>query len=182
MNDVEALAQLHELYAELPKLQCKGMCANSCGPIDMTDVERRRLVDLGYEIPVFTPEAGRAWAAGERLDCPALNLQLRTCKVYKDRPLICRLWGLAESMPCVWGCRPERMLTDVEAYDLLGRAMEIGGHRRFAQNAREMRQFREVMAEYLDDPELGPLFARFVRGDQTVEPEIIELIAQRRRA
>lgn len=171
------LDQIRDLYKEIPDLACKGFCANSCGPIDMSDTERSRLVDLGVEIPVFTTERARAWADGARLDCPALS-PMRTCSVYEDRPLICRLWGVAESMPCVWGCRPVRELTDAEAYDLIFKVNEIGGHRRLGQTA----EMRAMFEEFQADPELGPLFARFIRGETDVEGEIVSILDVRRNA
>ena len=183
------LEDLRALYDELPSLNCKGLCANSCGPIDMTDVERGHLRDLGVEIPVFTVEAARRWAENQRVDdCPALgpmgshpllpNVRIARCTVYEDRPLICRLWGLAESMPCPHGCKPERYLSDEEAYDFIFRAMEVGGHRRFG-DARRIREVRGQYEQFSEDPELGPLFARFIRGDQSAEEEIVTILANR---
>ncbi|MFG1709158.1 hypothetical protein ACFLIM_38800 [Nonomuraea sp. M3C6] len=42
------------------------------------------------------------------------------------RPLICRLWGATEGMPCEHGCVPERgRLTDAEAQLLIKRSKRI---------------------------------------------------------
>jgi hypothetical protein len=57
---------------------------------------------------------------GKTVDCPLLR-QGR-CTVYAVRPLICRLWGVVESMPCPWGCRPERFLTVEEGEALMRQA------------------------------------------------------------
>ncbi len=173
-----ALDEIRAIYDEIPEVDCKGRCANSCGPIDMSTVERRRLTELGVEIPMFTPERAQRWANQERLDCPALT-PLRTCRVYQDRPLICRLWGVAESMPCVWGCKPKRLLTDDEAYDLIFRVIEIGGHPLYDLSAGKMRR---AMKEFQEDPELGPLLARYIRGEKNLEDEIVRLVDERRRA
>jgi hypothetical protein len=51
-------------------------------------------------------------------NCPALTV-LGRCSIYEDRPTICRLWGVVESMPCPWGCRPDRYLTDEQGHALL---------------------------------------------------------------
>jgi Fe-S-cluster containining protein len=51
----------------------------------------------------------------------------RQCGVYEIRPLICRLWGLTRSMPCPYGCRPERVIEDDEAFLMIMRADRIGG-------------------------------------------------------
>lgn len=63
---------------------------------------------------------------GVGASCTMLD-PLRRCRAYAARPMICRLWGLMESMPCHYGCKPERYLTDVEAARFLARSMEIGG-------------------------------------------------------
>lgn len=183
---MSALNEIRELYAQLPTIACKGLCANSCGPIDMSNVERRQLAHLGVTIPVFDSSHHRRWAEGERLDCPALvekkshpfaaKLRMGKCSVYADRPLICRLWGVAESMPCPSGCEVSpRMLTDLEAYAFIFRANEIGGHPRYG-GQEDLREW----AKLNDDPEIGPLIARFIRGDQDAEPEIVRILDERR--
>ncbi len=104
-------AELDALYAELPALDCLGLCHGSCGPILMSPAESARLAEHGTVIPL-------SWS------CPALTM-LRRCSVYEVRPLICRIWASVESMACPHGCRPDRWLTDVQARDLLVRAERI---------------------------------------------------------
>lgn len=58
------------------------------------------------------------------LNCPHLS-PIGTCSVYAIRPLICRIWGMVEAMPCEWGCKPSRMLTDDEAHHLIERTMNL---------------------------------------------------------
>lgn len=60
----------------------------------------------------------------EGLDCPLLENE--RCSVYEVRPMICRLWGLVESMPCPWGCKPDRYLTHEEGLVLLDRVANAG--------------------------------------------------------
>lgn len=107
---------LDALYAELPRLDCKGLCQQSCGPIRMSRVEWDRI-------------KRRVGSKAERLradsSCPMLS-NAGHCTVYSIRPMICRLWGVAEDMPCPWGCRPERYLSQSEGFDLLRRAQELG--------------------------------------------------------
>lgn len=121
--------QLDDLYAELPAIDCQGLCWDSCDRIDMSRAERRRIAaDAGVEIPDGTK------AAGPTL-CVALTM-FRQCGVYEIRPLICRLWGLIESLPCTFGCRPDRYLTDQEAYEFIARAYDISGQRAEAARVR----------------------------------------------
>lgn len=172
MRDLDArLERLQELYDSLPTIECKGLCGNSCGPIDMSQAEHERIIELGVLIPTFTTEASQRWANQEPLHCPALNRQTAKCDVYEARPLICRAWGVAESMPCTYGCKPDYYLTDKEMYRLLLESFEIGGHRHPVDGD------DRKMLELLDDPVIEPLMARFIRGDRSVEHELMTAIA-----
>lgn len=112
MSDARAKIMLDALYAELPRLDCQGKCAESCGPIMMTRVEWARITKRLKCAPKATT-----------LTCPMLVND--RCSVYTIRPTLCRLWGMVESMPCPWGCVPERYLTDAEGQDFLLRAEAI---------------------------------------------------------
>jgi hypothetical protein len=104
--------QLATLYAELPTIDCAGKCAESCGPIMMGRVEWQNMCRAGGER-----------YAGNDLTCPYLEQE--RCTVYAARPLICRLWGIVETMPCLWGCVPSRYLTHEEGHKFIARAREI---------------------------------------------------------
>jgi|ERR1051326_7151292 Fe-S-cluster containining protein len=110
MSDVTAKRDLDALYAELPTIACQRKCHSACGPIFMSRVEWQRIIKKkGYE-----PRA-------TSIDCPLLVSGL--CSVYNVRPMICRLWGIVESLPCPWGCKPQpRYLTHAEGHDFLLRA------------------------------------------------------------
>jgi uncharacterized protein len=110
--------RLRALYDELPELECLGLCAEACAYIGMTSLEQHLIsANGGPEISMLDDP------------CPALNFMGR-CSVYEDRPLICRLWGIADDMPCHYGCKPSRQLTRNEGFDLLRRAREISGDHR----------------------------------------------------
>ena len=117
-------AQLAELYARVPAIPgCDGRCWTSCGPVEMSDRERQRIRAAGTRITPYQ----EAMASPEQFWCDALTGGKR-CAVYDLRPLICRLWGAVEGMPCVYGCVPEAgYLTDVEAYRMFAESMRIGG-------------------------------------------------------
>jgi hypothetical protein len=113
------------LYAQVPDVQCKGHCKASCGPINMSYRERAR---IHQQTGVDIPTGSQALARGE-LTCPALSEEGR-CDVYELRPMICRVWGASEDLPCRWGCQPangQALLTGAETYRLLGSAMDAGG-------------------------------------------------------
>lgn len=85
--------EFRRLYAKVPRIECKGLCFGACGPIGMTPHESRKL----------NRAAGHEVHANDDLTCSALTEDGR-CSAYNDRPLICRLWGVTERMPCEHGC------------------------------------------------------------------------------
>lgn len=115
-NPRRVRAQLQELYAELPQMQCRGLCQQSCGPIEMSTAERQIIEAKHGPVHTVPPES------------TCSMLRMGRCLAYEDRPMLCRLWGVIESMPCPWGCVPEGgWLSDGDGMVFLGRAFEISG-------------------------------------------------------
>jgi Fe-S-cluster containining protein len=113
------------IYAAVPRINCKGKCQASCGPISAAPDEVEHFEKAtGKPFPDAEAMLKGALKAGSSLDCPYLN-PVGHCEVYADRPLICRLWGVAEGMPCKWGCKPERPMSDAEAGRLLDATAEV---------------------------------------------------------
>jgi Fe-S-cluster containining protein len=119
----DARAALDELYAELPPLLCKGLCADSCTTVDASQLERDRIEEThGVVLPEVLgyPEMRRRAAAGEALPrCPALS-SFGTCTVYDVRPFTCRAFGMVVTNPvtphrgplmCDHGCIPDGVMT-----------------------------------------------------------------------
>lgn len=123
-------AALRELYATIPSVDCSGRCWDSCGRIFMTGHEQRRLHTAGYTVQNTSPGQ-----AADPLVCPALTL-LKRCGAHHDRPTICRLWGVTQGMVCSYGCRPQRLLTWQEMYEVLARAYELAGEHQLAELCR----------------------------------------------
>lgn len=174
-----ALDEIHKIYDSLPTIDCKGLCWNSCGPIDMSDAERARTVELGANIQVFTEERSQAWARDERLYCSALSFNTQGgrigCSIYEDRPLICRIWGLSEGdLACPNGCEPTRRMPPEEVFELLMKSYKIGGH------GGDLADGEAAIAELMDDPELRPLLTRFLQGDRSVENALRDAVLARR--
>lgn len=118
-------AALAAVYARIPPMAppCDGRCWHACGPIDMAHRERQRIREAGVRISHYTD----ALASPTAFYCEALTAD-RRCKVYPLRPLICRLWGAIESLPCPFGCRPVGgPLSDQEGIQLLVEAFQAGG-------------------------------------------------------
>lgn len=120
-------AALDALYGRVPELDCRGLCYSSCGPIECSERERGRLAEAGVALPTLAEYLAQD-RAGQTITCPALALG--RCTAYEVRPMLCRIWGAADGLPCPHGCRPldgGRLLTDAEAYELLGDSLAVGG-------------------------------------------------------
>lgn len=79
---------------DLPEIACTGACAPACSNVPMSDVEQRRVsMDLGRPVEMGADGVCSALVDGR-------------CVAHKNRPLICRLFGVAEGLECPHGCRP----------------------------------------------------------------------------
>lgn len=105
-------AALTAVYAQIPDVGCKGLCADACGPVPVTPREAQRMI-----------AAGGKRRGGDDLTCP--YLADGQCTVYDVRPLICRMYGAMEGLTCPHGCAPDVLLPDA-ATDLLKQAAGFG--------------------------------------------------------
>lgn len=109
------LDPLQAVYDRIPKLDCKGLCQQSCGPISYEEVEGAR---CGYPaVRADGPDPFR---------CDKLSV-MGLCSVYENRPAICRLWGIVRDMRCPHGCVPERWLTREQGFEILAAVRELSG-------------------------------------------------------
>lgn len=122
--------QLDALYARIPKVNCKRLCQESCGPLGMSAFEAKVLAQLTFKKK------------------PSVDLRTMTCcylkdgacSVYARRPTVCRLWGTIQDVPhmrCPHGCVPDRWLTNQEAGEIL-RAVSDLSHGEFVVSEIEM--------------------------------------------
>lgn len=94
----------HEkLYNMIPDFECKKDCSDCCGPVVFSKWEWSRINN-------------KKEANG--LICPYVSDDNR-CKIYKKRPLLCRLFGVVEEMKCFHGIEPERYLTEKEQLEII---------------------------------------------------------------
>jgi Fe-S-cluster containining protein len=139
-RDQARVDALEALYAELPTIECRGKCWDSCGRLPLLQIERRRIAEAGVTIPDGTKARGP-------MVCPALSM-FRQCSVYEIRPTICRLWALVDNMHCNFGCVPTGgRLSVAEGYEFLARAFEIDGQHDVAARIRAPFATPELAAE-----------------------------------
>jgi hypothetical protein len=153
-SDIDA--RLADLYAQVAQPTCKGLCADSCGPIDMHPRERQRIREHGVTIPHHDDALDQLDATGDYA-CPAL--QDGQCSVYSVRPMICRLWGAVEAMPCPHGCRPAGGLhPDQRGAELLNESLSIG-----APDDALLEQRQQLFARLFADPQWRRTYQDYVR-------------------
>ena len=113
------LAKLEALYKKIPKVECKGLCYQSCTLIPATNIEIKRAKERLHYNP-FQPakQAMEITKNGKVPPCKALKND--RCSIYHIRPAICRLYAAAEGLDCPFGCKPEdKQLSKQEAYQLI---------------------------------------------------------------
>jgi len=77
----------------LPAMKCEEGCGRCCGIVPATETEYQRVIRYAKEHDVNPQDQG--------ITCPWY--QENKCSVYAVRPIICRLFGHVEAMPCPQG-------------------------------------------------------------------------------
>jgi Fe-S-cluster containining protein len=127
MNYSRRVKKLEAVYALLPKIACKGLCHTACVHVAMAPIEHER-IRATYGKDVLEKRTVKenldksftilqVYGDPEMLNCPALTEDKR-CGIYEARPLICRCFGIAQSIQCPHGCEPEGILSDAQAAEL----------------------------------------------------------------
>lgn len=153
-------ADLQSLYAQVPQVNCKGLCHFSCTAIDPTNRERERIAAAGVELPAAEEMKRLAQQGAYR--CPALTPEKR-CSVYEQRPIECRVWGASETLPCPHGCEPVEgeLLGPLETADLMMKARLAGGHPR--ASASRQRSFREALKDPAEQGRMVDVMMEYAR-------------------
>ena len=94
---------IDDIYAALPTIACKRLCQSACTLIPLSSPELSRLEALGISPPAFDGDGF----------CDKLD-EMGHCTIYRDRPLICRSFGVVPELPCPHGCVPDFTLTAKE--------------------------------------------------------------------
>lgn len=124
------MLKLADLYAKLPSISCKGLCHDACGVIMCSKAEKDAIAVLTGRRVKTIPDVVAPIHKNhvmlrptEELNCSYLKKQ--RCTIYSARPMICRLYGVADGMLCPHGCIPSRVVSKQEAHDLVEAAAEI---------------------------------------------------------
>ena len=168
-------AELQKLYDRIPVIpDCDGRCWTSCGPIGTSDREGQRIRQAGYKITPYR----QAMQHPETYYCEALTAD-RRCAVYEMRPMVCRLWGAVEGLPCIYGCRPEGgYLSDAEGYWLISESKRIGGGQ--SGPPLSLEEISDIMTREHIRAELDRLNDRGRRGDRLRADESVPAAFRRR--
>ena len=111
---------LSEVYAKVPHIRCKGLCDRYCGPVPVSRRElkaMRRASGKRLRIAYEHSNGHVTLKPRKNWHCPCLKGN--RCTIYEDRPLICRVWGVAEDLECPHGCKPSRVMTKDEVFILV---------------------------------------------------------------
>ena len=95
-----------ELYKKIPKFECAKGCNKCCGIVPVVPQEAK---NLNLKNVKLLPHSG--------LTCKFTSKN--GCTVYENRPLLCRLFGVVQTMACTCGGKPERLLTSEEENQLI---------------------------------------------------------------
>jgi hypothetical protein len=110
--------RLHDVYARVPVLRCRGLCQDTCGPIPATHHEVRFMERRSHRRYGWQLKSGH---------CTFLDESTGRCTCYQERPLVCRAWGTLASSACPFGCEPDRWLTQEAFQGLVARVNDIAG-------------------------------------------------------
>jgi hypothetical protein len=95
----------------------------------MGEHELARLKERGLRIPSSERMLHDHRNQPDRYACPALDRNTGKCKGHEVRPMICRLWGVADPMLCPYGCEMEgEPLSMAEGQYLLDASMHPESH------------------------------------------------------
>lgn len=114
------LRVLHEIYAQLPDVECQGLCHKTCANVPVYPLELEEMQSAARrDLPTAFDGPGKVIIVGYAdLTKPCPLLVAHRCSIYGSRPLVCRLLGIAEGLPCPFGCVPKKKITDSDVIKL----------------------------------------------------------------
>lgn len=128
MRRSKQLRVLREVWASMPSIECKGLCWQSCSTVPVFPVELELLQEhAGRELATvgLSYADGRVVGLG-KFGEPCPFLVLRRCSAHEVRPTICRAFGVTQGLQCPHGCKPARLLSDEQQFELFQRVEVLG--------------------------------------------------------
>lgn len=122
MIPLPVVAQLAEIFSRVPSPHCKGLCVEECRTLgDAVPALEQQLIfeATGKKMNRASAPTAEAFAK------PCSLLVGGKCSVYAYRPLICRMYGVAEGLACPHGCKAESPLDDATAFGIIKDAIEL---------------------------------------------------------
>lgn len=109
--------KLLEIFKRIPKVECKGHCYESCGPISRIISQREKRF--------IKAKTGKDISINKKTGM-CIFLVNKKCSIYEYRPAICRLYGAVrhERLHCIFGCKVNKILTNEESLEILDEVEE----------------------------------------------------------
>jgi Fe-S-cluster containining protein len=95
----ETKKRLNKIYDQIPEMDCNG-CGGCCGPIKWFASEDFVIKDYMKQNNIEYIKWGIRDFIKNNFKCPYLTKD-KKCKIYPVRPIICRLQGHTEKLPCI---------------------------------------------------------------------------------
>lgn len=82
--------------------QCKENCGECCGIIPIPKKLAKKTEHLAQVKPtkIIQGQDENIYVLTEDMKCVYLNRKTKDCMIYKDRPRICKIYGLTSACPC----------------------------------------------------------------------------------
>ncbi len=114
------ISKLQAIYKKIPEIDCKGLCHKTCTIVPAAKIEIKRARErMGGKNPFNPTTAIKELEAGANKIPSCAALKDNRCSIYTVRPAICRLYGVAIGLECVFGCTPKTKISKQEAYTII---------------------------------------------------------------
>lgn len=114
--------KVRELYKKIPMVKCQGKCTESCSFPVFTEVEKRRVANKHDKWGTMQRADGNGYIP-ETEDGTCPFLKEGRCSIYKDRPMVCRMFGCTPAMTCSFGC--STTITEPEEWDIIDEFFKV---------------------------------------------------------
>ncbi len=105
--------KLLSIYDKIPSIECKGLCHESCTIAPAAKIEIRRAKEAYAGVKLFSQsDVMNKMGNVLKSEIPVCKmLKGGRCTIYRVRPAICRMYGVAKGLECEFGCVPNRYLS-----------------------------------------------------------------------